>query len=38
MTIARDILSYRRAGLPLTLAVRAAALKRQINKLIGRCA
>ncbi|MCE3262656.1 MAG: hypothetical protein K0R43_1735 [Pseudoduganella sp.] len=37
MTIARDILNYSRAGLPFTLAVRAAALKHKINKLIGRC-
>jgi hypothetical protein len=31
MTIARDILNNRRAGLPLRLAVRAALLKRELN-------
>ena len=34
--IARDILNYRRAGLSLKLAVRAAVLKRQMRNLIAR--
>jgi hypothetical protein len=33
MTLARQILNNRRAGLPLKLAVRAALLKRQVNQL-----
>lgn len=33
MTIARDILNNRRAGLPLQLAVRAALLKRELTNL-----
>jgi hypothetical protein len=33
MTIARDILNNRRAGLPLSLAVRAAILKHELVNL-----